>query len=185
MRKLITPLRVANRFVTTPLGVIAGFIVLVLALMTVADITARLFLSSSIPGAVEISEVLLVVCVFFAFGAAQASGAHVATSVLTERLTKRGRLILIRIAAAIVCVLLIAMIVATIDEAIQSTIRGDYRFGLVHVPLWPAKVAVASGMVVYLLEFVRTNLATRDIPLADEVQVEVAAIEADPKGQIR
>lgn len=167
------PFRIFSGVASTPLGVVSGLIILVLALITVVDVIARASTIGSVPGALEVSEVLLVVCVFFAFGAAQASGAHVATSVVTERLSARARLTVLRIAAVLVCVMLIALVIATAQEAITSVARGDYRFGLIQVPLWPAKVAVVIGMVVYLVEFVRSYLVRKEIPFSDEQQVEL------------
>ncbi|MGB3413319.1 MAG: TRAP transporter small permease [Microbacteriaceae bacterium] len=144
-----------GKYVTSTLGVISGFIVLILSLLTVADVTTRFITGRSVPGAIEYSEVLLVMCVFFAFGAAQMTNTHVSTSVLTSHLPKTFRKVLTYIVAAIVLALLVVMVVATIQQAIHSISVAEYRFGLVQVPLWPAKVAIAIGLVVYVIEFAR------------------------------
>ena len=163
-----------GKYVTSPLGVISGFIVLILSLLTVADVTSRFLTGRSVPGAIEYSEVLLVVCVFFAFGAAQLTNVHVSTSVITSHLPLKFRKALTYVVAALAVIMLIVMAVSTIQQAYHSALVGEYRFGLVQVPLWPAKVAIAVGLVVYVVEFIRGYFmnAERFVVESEEEQAE-------------
>src|SRR5690606_19404774 len=98
-----------RKYVTNPMGIGAGLVIVALTFITVADVSLRKA-GSSIPGAVEISEVLLVFAVFLAFGSAQVSGDHVSTSVLTGRLKPTARRWL-RITAALIGLVTVAVVI--------------------------------------------------------------------------
>lgn len=176
-------MKIISKYLTTPLGVFAGILVLVLSLITVVDITSRMLGVGSVPGSLEVSEMLLVVCVFSAFGAAQRTRTHVATSVLTERVSPKVRRIMHIVAAIAVLVMLVALVVSASQEAVKSIISGEFRFGLVQVPLWPAKLAVAVGMFVFLVEFVRSYIFTKNLAFADDVQMQELVVESTESGE--
>lgn len=175
-------MKIISKYLTTPLGVFAGVLVLVLSVITVVDITFRKLGLGSVPAALEISEMLLVVCVFSAFGAAMRTRTHVATSVLTERISPKARRILHIIAASIISIMLVALVVATSQEAYKSILSGEFRFGLVQVPLWPAKLAAAVGMAIFLFEFVRSYIFTKNLAFADDVQMQEVGVAPTKAG---
>lgn len=146
-----------TRIVTKPMGFAAGLVIVALTFIIVADVTLRKA-GTSIPGAVEISEVLLVFAVFLALGAAQIGGDHVSTSVLTSRLRPHARRWLRVIAAAIGIATVVVMIIVASQTAIASVQAGEYRFGIAQVPIWPARIVIVIGLIVFLFEYVRTTV---------------------------
>jgi TRAP-type C4-dicarboxylate transport system permease small subunit len=146
-----------RKYVTNPMGIGAGLVIIALTFITVADVTLRKA-GSSVPGAVETSEVLLVFAVFLAFGSAQVSGDHVSTSVLTGRLRPTARRWLRFTAAAIGIVTVIVMIIVTAQTALHSVQIGEYRFGIAQVPIWPARIIIVLGLIVFLVEYLRTTI---------------------------
>jgi TRAP-type C4-dicarboxylate transport system permease small subunit len=128
----------------------AGVVALMLA--TVADVARRTLLGRPIAGVVEVSEVLLVAVVFLGAAYAQARREHVATTLLTARLGRRASAAVRSCSLALMAVLLVAMVWATGGRAADSVAVGEMRFGLVPVPMWPARVAITFGLLLLLAE---------------------------------
>lgn len=143
-----------SRWVTLPLGVLGGIVVFALMALTVVDVIMRRAAGQGVPGVVEYSEVLLVVGVFCAIAAAQVRGFHVATTGLVGRLPRNGRRAVELVGAALGAVVLVTMTVVAFFAAWSSLSTGEYRMGIAHVLVWPARAAVAVGFAVYVVEFV-------------------------------
>ncbi|SDS14387.1 TRAP transporter small permease [Agrococcus carbonis] len=162
-----------TRWVTLPLGTVAGGIVILLMLLTVADVAMRKLSGRGVPGTLEYSEVLLVIAVFLAIAAAQARGYHVNTMVLTQALPLRVRRWVELVGAIVGAVVVATMAIVSVEAALVSFQTGEYRFGLAHVPIWPARVALAIGLVLFVFEYIRSSLERfldkEDHTLAEEL----------------
>lgn len=132
--------------VGSALAMVSGVVIVALMLITVIDVLLRKFFSSGFPGAIEINEVALVVVVFLAMMSAEMTNVHVRTPILTERVkpTVANWLHVVGLLPAVV--FLTWVTIRTGQEALKSLASGEFRFGIVNVPLWPAKVAVVIGM---------------------------------------
>ncbi|OAV62859.1 TRAP transporter small permease [Enteractinococcus helveticum] len=145
-----------TKWVSLPLGVISGFLVVVLMAITVADVISRSSGGSAIPGVLEYSEILMVAVVFLALPAAQNRGFHIRTSLLTNILPPHVSRILI-IAGSVVGILAIAALAwVSVGNTITSFTTGEYRFGLTKVEIWPARAFLAVGIIAYSVEYVRS-----------------------------
>lgn len=127
------------------LGLMAALIVVLLLLAIVADVAWAGLGGPGIKGLVEYGEVAVVGIVFFSIAQAQKTGSHVAVDVLVERFHPR-------VSAALRIVVLMGMGMLTLWlayenllSALDSFERREERFGLVHVPIWPARFAVPIG----------------------------------------
>jgi TRAP-type C4-dicarboxylate transport system permease small subunit len=143
-----------SRWITLPLGGVGGAVVFVLMALTVVDIVLRKMSGQGVAGVVEYSEVLLVVAVFLSIAAAQVSGFHVATTGFTSRLPRTARRIVELTGALAGAVVIAAMVFVATNAAWVSFQTGEYRMGIAHVVVWPARAAVAVGLFLYLVEFV-------------------------------
>ena len=132
--------------ISAALAIASGVAIVALMLITVIDVLLRKFFSSGFPGAIEINEVALVVVVFLAMMSAEMTNVHVRTPILTERVkpTVANWLHVVGLLPAVV--FLTWVTIRTGQEALKSLASGEFRFGIVNVPLWPAKVAVVIGM---------------------------------------
>ena len=158
-------MRVPSR-VGDVLALVSGVLILGLMFLTVADVALRKFFASGVPGAVELNEVMLVAVVFLALMAAEMTDTNVRTPLLTERLPDRWA----NLAHVIGYLPAIAFLgwatYVTGIEGIDSWLRGDFRFGLIFVPIWPAKLVVPIGLagltVAVVIKFVQAlvNLIT-------------------------
>lgn len=132
---------------------VTGVVVIMFA--TCADVFRRTLTGRSVPGVVEGSEVMLVIAVFLGLGYAQREKVHVATSVVTDRLPDAVSRT-VRIAGILVAIcFLLWLVYATGERAVQSTRTGEYRFGLLQVPIWPGRVAITVGLALLTAELVR------------------------------
>lgn len=135
------PSRISDAFT-----ILAGIGILGLMAITVIDVFLRQVLSSGLGGAIEISEVLLVCVVFLGMMAGEMTNTHVRTPVLTERVGDRAANVMHAIGFLPAVVFLGWMTYLTAMEALRSTSVGEFRFGVVFVPVWPAKLVIPLGL---------------------------------------
>jgi TRAP-type C4-dicarboxylate transport system permease small subunit len=153
-----------SRWVTVPnrvsdvFTILAGVGILGLMFITVIDVFLRQVLGGGLGGAIEISEVLLVCVVFLGMMAGEMTNTHVRTPVLTERVGDRAANVMHAIGFLPAVVFLGWMTYLTALEAIHSVSVGEFRFGVVFVPVWPAKIVIPIGLagltVAVLIKFV-------------------------------
>jgi TRAP-type C4-dicarboxylate transport system permease small subunit len=134
------------------LALLAAACVLVMMFMTSADVASRWFTGRSIAGAQEVTESLMVAIVYLGIAYALCRREHVSVSVLTSRMPAR-------MAAGVRMVGVIAMIVVagwitwrTGLEALRSFQVGEVRFGLLQVPVWPARITIPIGFAAFVLQ---------------------------------
>lgn len=143
-----------SRWITLPIGVAGGMVVFALMVLTVVDVVMRRSSGQGVPGVIEYSEVLLVVGVFCAIAAAQARGFHVATTGFVSVLPRNARRIVELVGAALGVIVVATMALVAVSAAWTSYESGEYRMGIAHVLVWPARAAVAAGFILYLVEFI-------------------------------
>lgn len=122
-----------------------GIVVLMLA--TALDVGSRVIAGRSIPGVIEVTEVVLVVSVYFALLTAGRDGQHIRVRLLTDRLGAfTGRVA--RSVGLVVSLFIVSWLTwTTASKAIDSVVSGEYRIGLAQVPIWPARVAIPIGFL--------------------------------------
>ena len=141
-------------------GLVAGAGILLLMTGVVADIVVRTLLGHALPGVVDYSEVLIVLCAFIALGYAQRDGAHVVVDTLVHYLRPGGVAFLAGVVIVATVPLLFWLAWETAELAVQSYQRGEYRFGIYEVKLWPARAMLPVGLSLWAVEILRQNLTT-------------------------
>lgn len=140
------------RRLTASLSWLSGVGILLLVLPTVADVTHRYFIGSSLPGMVEYSEIGIVFVVYLGVAHAMHEGAHISTPIVTARL-KPAAAERVRLAGRVLLWVLIAFATwRTTLAAIEASQIREFRFGSVMVPTWPARICVALGFALLLVE---------------------------------
>lgn len=152
-----------SRRISSVSAVLASLTTFALALSITTDVIIRLTTGSSLPGLVELSETLLVALVFLGVSYTAYIGGHVAMSLVTDRLPARWKGWVRALANLLVVGVLVWLIYATGERAIQSYASGEYKFGLTQFPLWPARWAIVIGLVVTVpVALLRLSVAIRD-----------------------
>lgn len=169
-----------TRLISITFAICASGIIAMIMLLTTADVIKRSVTGSSIPGVTEFSEVFLVAAVYLGLAFAMRIGAHVGVDIVIMRMKpKMSRLVqLIGLCAA--TIVLIWMTAETASAAMQSISINEYRYGLIKVPIWPAKLIVPIGLSALVLECMRLigNLLTPtknppiDVDGSDEKEVQ-------------
>lgn len=134
------------------LAVVGVVLVVAIMAMTTYDVTARNLGAQPLRGTSELAEVMLVGAAFLTLPYAMQAGAHVATTVVVDRLAtawaRRAELV----GMVVVLLVLAWFSFEAVGFAIESTLSGETRFGSRQVAIWPGRVALALGTVVLTLE---------------------------------
>lgn len=135
----------------TVFSALAGLGIFVLMALTVFDVGRRDLEGHGVKGVVEISEVLLAIVAFLGMLGAQLNGQHIKSPIVTNRLPDRSAHLTRAVGSLLACGLAAWATWLTVGVAKNSIASGEYRFGLVQVPLWPAKVAIPLGLGCFAL----------------------------------
>jgi TRAP-type C4-dicarboxylate transport system permease small subunit len=148
------PLDSAERMLGTVergLGLLAAGLVLVLMVLTTADVTLRYGLNSPVPGSWELSQLLLVGIVFLGLAHTQAVGRHVRVELFLRAAgaAARRRLDLLGLIVGFVVFALIFWV--GLRDTWNAWAIGDYTLGSITFPVWPSKLMVPVGSLLLCL----------------------------------
>ncbi|WP_084500398.1 TRAP transporter small permease [Brevibacterium album] len=149
-----------SRRLSSTFAVIASLTIALIMVLTVADVARRSLTGRSIPGTTEFSEVFLVAAAFLGLAYAMRTGAHVAVDLVVERMPARAGRIVFTIGMVTAIAVLVWMTFQTGGAALRSISAGEYRYGLIQVPIWPAKAVIPVALAALILECVITLAKT-------------------------
>ena len=167
------------------LAVLAAGSIVVMVVAIALDVLVRNATGASLPGMIEVAETSLVISVFFGMALAGVNGEHVAVTLLTDRLNEiwAGRANIF--AWSMSCVVIVWMLYATTQRAIDSTQMSEERFGLIRWPLYPMRWVIVVGlavlMLVALVNLIRTLKGNSPMGSADEVEAVLATQTSLPQ----
>lgn len=134
--------------------------ILLLMLLTSADVVGRYFFNKPIKGALEVSELTLVVVVWFGVAYAAVRGRHVSIDLVASRLSPRVR----RLTAAFNHFLGFVIFSVLAWQGARAAIRA-WEDGLttevLHIPVFPFKFVVPLGALMMSLVFLAALFTTR------------------------
>ena len=136
------------------MGNLATACILVLMVLTTIDVVLRYILGMPLKGAYEISEILFLSAVFLAMAYTQLFREHVNVDLFITRLSKHTNLVLetlMLLPALLIFGLLTWQGIIAFWDALIS---GEYRWGLIRIPLWPARLMVPLGASFLCLRFI-------------------------------
>lgn len=132
------------------LGVLAALCVVLMMFATGADVVQRGLTGRSLAGVQEVTESLIVAVVWLGFAWAQMTREHVSVNLMTQRLGRRAAAVARLAGQGFVLVLASWMTWRTGVSAWESFVTGEVRFGLLQVPMWPARAAIPLGLIVFV-----------------------------------
>jgi TRAP-type C4-dicarboxylate transport system permease small subunit len=139
-----------------------------LMFLIVWNVTLRFTGHTEMAGVTEYAELAMAVTAFFALGEAERRRQHVSMVSFLVRL--RGRTFQVvrmigGIGGAFVAVLLALASWHVLSDSIAT---GEYKLGLVRLPMWPARTAVFIGFLVLALEQIVTAVEDilNDVPVS-------------------
>ncbi len=149
-RRVSWPRRAIN-LVARGLAAVAVLLIIFMMVSTVADVISRQLTGQAIPGVIEVGEVLMVSTVFLGLAYAETRGAHVNMNLVIRKLPPRIASIATSLGLLLVLFVVGWMVIVTGMRAVEAFEVQEYRFGLVQIPVWPARIALAVGLAAYFL----------------------------------
>lgn len=137
-----------SRRISGVTAIIASLCTFALAIAITTDVVSRMVTGRSLPGLVEVSETLLVMLVFLGMAFASYTGGQIAVDLVTGALPRRISAWVRSVGDVITLVILVWLVSATYTRAIDSFLGGEFKFGLVHWPLWPARTSIVIGLLI-------------------------------------
>lgn len=134
-------------------GLTAGFILLAVMALVVANVLLRYLFNAPIAGTLEMTEGALPLIIFLSLAMTQYEGGHIKVVLLTRKLSKR-----LQRAAVVFAMLVGAVLFAWASYAgwmsmAKSIAIGEIERGSIRYPLWPVKGTIALGMSLLTLQF--------------------------------
>lgn len=137
-------------------GVLSATAIVLMTSGIAIDVLLRTISGHGLTGVIEAVDPILVCVAFFALSVTELKGEHVALTMVTDRIKPAIRYALIAFGVLLCIVFTIVLLASGAFEAIQSSLNNEIRAGVVRIPLWPARIAVALGAFALLLQFIVT-----------------------------
>jgi TRAP-type C4-dicarboxylate transport system permease small subunit len=173
--KWLETLKDISRYAAISAAVLSGLGILALVVMTLVNIFMRNAGSGGVPDSVGWGEVGVAAFAYLGLAYTQRLDAHVSTVVVVRLLPADWQRYIRIFWMTVICLLMLWVGFETTGSAIESTERLEARFGA--VPVWPAKIAIAVGMWLLLLELLVQLLDTILGPQKTKEQLDVEAEE--------
>jgi TRAP-type mannitol/chloroaromatic compound transport system permease small subunit len=159
------------------LSIIGVFVLLLMLVMTIADVVADKVLKLPFPGATELIMSIMPISVCAFLLSVQIKKRHIVIDLLVSRLSPKARVVLQLLTQPCGLFLFGLLTWLTIPMAIHSVRIGEHTGGNVGVPMYPAKVMIpiATGLVAIqmAIELVRTIGHLKHPPPVEERTCEI------------
>ena len=129
----------------------SGAAAIVMVALVIAVLWRGVF-NESLPGLIELVELLMIFVVYLGLAHAEHTRAHVRMTIVTSRLPPTWRRRVLIVSRLVACIGALVFVIGTGQRAIDATIAGEYRMGLMNFPIWPARLTITLGFVLLLLE---------------------------------
>lgn len=151
---------------------VAGATAMFAMLLTTSDVVGRHVFAHPIIGTVEITELLLVMIVYFAVSATEKAGTHISMSAIPELLKRKGKMSAYHALEAFnlflpLCIFAFASY-QFILETYNAYLTNEASFGPLYIRYWPLKLFIAIGfaflasrMGITIIEHVKAIAANR------------------------
>lgn len=133
-------------------ALLAGVALLMMAFIGTADvITSRAF-GAPIPGVFEFTETLMVLSVFLALALAQEQRRHIRVELLVHMLPPTPRAAFAALSAVLTMLFFALIAWYGWYTASYSWSVGEFKSGQINFPVWPARMALAGGASLMVLQ---------------------------------
>ena len=138
----------ANRFA----AIVAGACILAMTFVGAVDVIGIFVFNKPLPGAFEFTEILMVAGIFLAMAMAQARQQHVSVGLFLHMLSPAAQRFSMRINSLLTALFFGLLAYVSWKVAAESFRIGEFSAGLIQVPIWPAKLALAIGTSLITLQ---------------------------------
>jgi TRAP-type C4-dicarboxylate transport system permease small subunit len=132
---------------------LGGWLLLGVALVTVADALLRSFLGRPIRGAFEVTELVLAAIIFFGLPYTSLTDGHVSVDFLTSRLSPRLQYVIIA-ANALICAALLGLITLQMIVLTAEYLATRRTTITIRMPIAPFLIPVTAAAALSVLGFI-------------------------------
>lgn len=151
MRRLMKGVDNISRWLAVAGG---GVLVLFMVLLSV-DAGLRYIADRPLLGIYESSESALVLIIFFCFAYTELTDGHIRAELLVSRLPTKVRAIIEMFTDLCTFSLVGFISLLAVQETHSAIIWRQTTYGIVSIPLWPTKLAMAVGSIAFALQLIR------------------------------
>jgi TRAP-type mannitol/chloroaromatic compound transport system permease small subunit len=119
-----------------------------------ADVLSRYIFGIPVKGSYELSEMMFLSVVFLGLGYTQLYNGHVRVEFLVIGFHQRTQKILNTIMLLFALSIYTLLVWKGAEGFLESYESGEYRWGLIQIPLWPVKLMIPLGSSLLCLRFV-------------------------------
>ena len=135
-------------------GAVGAAFILAIMILTTVDVIGRYIIGSPLKGNVEISEILFLSAVYLGLSYTHLFREHVGVDLLISHFSKRTRLFL-ETTMLLLALFTYGLLAWRGAGAFWASIEtGEYRWGLISIPLWPARLMIPLGVSALCLKFI-------------------------------
>jgi len=131
---------------------LAGLSLLVMCFIGAADVISTKLLNYPIPSAFEATETLMVLTIFMALAYTQARRQHIAVDIISSRFPPRTQQGLSLLTQLLTLAFFALIAWEGWRMSVQSWQIGEYASGLIQYPVYPAKIGLAVGATLMVLQ---------------------------------
>jgi TRAP-type C4-dicarboxylate transport system permease small subunit len=150
-----------------------------------ADVVGTQVFGVPVPGAVEITESTMVLIVFGGLTYAQIRRNHIRVELLYLRAGSRGQAAMDILAGLMGLLFFSLLLWQAVNEAIYSLQIDEATFGLIRMPLWPARLILVAGTGLLILQILldlcadvsRLRKGGEALSAEDLIQREIAVVD--------
>jgi TRAP-type C4-dicarboxylate transport system permease small subunit len=110
------------------------------------------------PGALELVEALLVICVYFGVALVALDKGHVNVTFATDKLSPKYKCLLDLFGNIIAAFAFGYLALSAWDIGIQATQIMEYRLAVYRFPLWPFKLLFAFGLTLLFIQLIINSI---------------------------
>jgi TRAP-type mannitol/chloroaromatic compound transport system permease small subunit len=136
------------------MGKISALLLVIIMFLITIDVLSRYLLGRPVKGAYEITEMLFLSVVFLGLSYTQIYKGHVKVEFLVSRFSQQIQLYLDITMLIISFILYILLVWQGIEGFWESFQSGEYRWGLIKLPLWPVKFIIPFGALFLCFSFI-------------------------------
>lgn len=132
------------------LATVAGIALFAMMALTFADVIGRKFLGNSLPGAVELTEIFMVLMIYFALPLASMAGEHIVFDLLDRTLPRELLRWQKALSHGLTALIFFGAAWVVAQRAARSLEYGDTTATL-QISLWPFHYLIAAMLVITAL----------------------------------
>ncbi len=165
-----------------------GLGLIVSTFLGTADVVGTQMFGVPVPGATEITESTMVLIVFGALTYTQIRRSHIRVELLYMRVSARGQAAMDVFASLMAMLFFSLLLWQATNEALFSIQIDEATFGLVRLPLWPARIVLAAGTALLILQLLldlavdlnRLVMGGEALSVQDIIERDIGGVENIP-----